>query len=138
MLVLALSLLSSAAVPSRAWSEESKPRPKRQRPKLSFVIAGTAMFAAGYLPALVFGGRFTQGELGIPILGPLIDLRRCNRCTGTSAENGAVAGLVLDAAVQAAGLALVLVGVIRRPASPKRTNWLIVPSENGIAALGTF
>ena len=86
-------------------------------PRLGLVSAGTATFAAAYLTSLGLGARYTHGELGLPIFGPLVDLRRCDRCTGPARENAVIAALVIDFGMQAAGFAMVLAGIVpRRPA----------------------
>jgi hypothetical protein len=76
-------------------------------------IAGGVVFGVFYALPIGLAIRFEQGELAVPVLGPLIDLHRCQNCTSNPIESGIVAGLVVDFALQATGVALFTVGVIK-------------------------
>jgi hypothetical protein len=76
-------------------------------------IAGGTVFAVSYALPIGLAIRFEQGELAVPVLGPLIDLHRCQNCTGSPIESGIVAGLVVDFALQATGVALFTIGMIK-------------------------
>jgi hypothetical protein len=106
---LALALALLLAVPATAAA--SPPR-DRKKPNLRYVISGAVVFGVFYTLALALAIRAEEGELAVPILGPLIDLRRCRECTGSPVEQGVVAGLVLDAALQAAGASLFISGFV--------------------------
>jgi hypothetical protein len=97
------SCLIAAALSSTASADE----PRRLE------IAGGALFGASYAVPIGLAIRYEQGELAVPVLGPLIDLRRCHDCTGNPAQSGIIAGLVIDFALQAAGVALFTVGLIK-------------------------
>lgn len=125
--VLALTL----ALP--AWADADA-TPTRKRPDLRYVISGAVLLGAFYVPALALAIRYEEGELALPVLGPIIDLRRCRDCTGDAVGRGEVAGLVLDAALQAAGASLLVVGLIRR--KPARVS--LVPAPWGVTVAGRF
>jgi hypothetical protein len=89
------------------------------RPNRRLESAGVVLLAIGYLAALSLAIHYQQPELALPILGPLIDLRRCDRCTGSPTQDAVISGLVLDAALQAAGAALLSSGLsIHRKRQP--------------------
>lgn len=129
MLVLALALVLAA--PSGA--EEPQPRVVR-KPDLRYVVSGAVVFGFFYLLPLALSIRYEEGELSVPVLGPLIALRRCRDCTANSVEQGVVAGLVLDAVLQAAGASLFVLGMIRR----KPTRLSIAPTLSGFVVGGRF
>lgn len=106
MKLVALLLALSLARPLRA---DAQP-PARRRPDLRYVISGAVLFGVFYTGALALAIRFEEGELAVPVLGPLIELHRCRDCTASPVEQGVVAGLVLDALLQAAGASLLVVG----------------------------
>ena len=87
--------------------------PPPPRPKRKLEIAGGVLFGVGYVTALGLAIRYEQGELAVPVLGPLIDLHRCHDCTGSRIESGIIGGLVLDFAIQATGVALFTLGMIK-------------------------
>jgi hypothetical protein len=128
--VAALLLTILVAAPAR--SEEVAP--PRRKPDLRYVISGAALLGFFYVSALALAIRFEEGELAVPVLGPLIDLRRCRDCTASPAEQGVVAGLVLDALFQAAGASLLVLGMVRR----KPTRVTIAPTPNGFVLGGRF
>ncbi len=103
-LALALALLTALG------SAGAEPRP---RPKRRLELAGGLVFGVAWTPALVFAARFEEPEASVPLLGPLIALRRCGGCTADPIESGIVAGLVVDFALQATGVALFTVGLVR-------------------------
>ena len=105
----AVALALSLVVVTPAIADESAPRVRR-KPDLRYVISGAVLLGVFYTLPLALAIRFEEGELAVPLLGPLIDLRRCSGCTANSVEQGIVAGLVLDAALQAAGASLLIVG----------------------------
>jgi hypothetical protein len=129
MLVLVLALVLAA--PSGA--EEAELRVLR-KPDLRYVVSGAVVFGFFYLLPRALSIRFEEGELSVPVIGPLIDLRRCRDCTANSIEQEIVAGLVLDAVLQAAGASLFIVGMIRR----KPTRLSIAPTPSGFVVGGRF
>jgi len=86
-----------------------------ERPQSSrrFEIAGAVLFGGAYTVSLGLSIRYEQGELAVPLLGPLIDLHRCHDCTGSRIESGIIGGLVLDFALQATGIAFFSIGMIK-------------------------
>ncbi len=130
MRLVALLLVVAVAAPVRA--EEAPPT--RRQPDLRYVISGAALFGVFYAGALALAIRFDEGELAVPVLGPLIDLHRCRECTASAVEQGVVAGLVLDALLQAAGASLFVVGMIRR----KPARLTVAPTPNGVVMGGRF
>ncbi|HEX8950605.1 MAG TPA: hypothetical protein VF945_02115, partial [Polyangia bacterium] len=120
-----------AAAPCRA--EETRP-PAVRKPDLRLVVGGAVVFGFFYLLPLALAIRYEEGELSVPVLGPLIALRRCRDCTANSIEQGVVAGLVLDAVLQAAGASLFIVGMIRR--RPARLS--MAPTPSGFVVGGRF
>ena len=107
MRALALALALSLASPAVATPEA---RARRQH-RLRYVVSGAVLLGFFYTLAAALSIRFEEPELSVPVLGPLIDLRRCSGCTANPIEGGVVAGLVLDSVLQATGATLLLVGV---------------------------
>ncbi len=81
------------------------------RPRRGLEISGGVLLAVGYLTSLVLAIHYQQPELALPVLGPLVDLRRCDRCTGSPTQDAVISGLVVDAALQTAGVALLWGGL---------------------------
>jgi hypothetical protein len=107
--VKAVAMALSLLVATPAIADETVRRVRR-KPDLRYVISGAVLLGVFYTLPLALAIRFEEGELAVPVLGPLIDLRRCSGCTGNSVEQGVVAGLVLDSVLQAAGATLLLLG----------------------------
>jgi hypothetical protein len=128
LVVVLLMLL--VALPARA----GETAPPRRKPDLRYVISGAVVFGVFYAASLALAVRFEEGELAVPVLGPLIDLHRCRDCTAAPVEQGVVAGLVLDALLQAAGASLFVVGMVRR----KPARIAVAPTLNGIVVGGRF
>jgi hypothetical protein len=127
----ALLLTLLVGVPARA--DDAMLRCRR-KPDLRYVISGAALFGFGFTLSLALAIRYEEGELAVPVLGPLIDLRRCRDCTASPVERGVVAGLVLDAVLQAAGASLLVLGMMGR--KPPRVS--LAPTANGILVGGRF
>ena len=102
MRALALALALAVAAPSSAAP--------LSRVRRRYVISGAVLLGFFYTLPLVLALRYEEPELAVPVFGPLIDLRRCSGCTANAVEQGVVAGLVVDAALQALGASLLLVG----------------------------
>jgi hypothetical protein len=128
---VALVVAMLLATPARA--EDAAPPPHR-KPDLRYVISGAVVFGFFYASALALAIRFDEGELAVPVLGPLIDLRRCRECTASPVEQGVVAGLVLDAVFQAAGASLFVLGMVRR----KPARLTVAPTPHGFVLGGRF
>jgi hypothetical protein len=128
-IALALALLMAAT----AFAQDVPP-PVRRKPDLKYVASGAVLFGFFYTLSLALAIRYEEGELALPVLGPLIDLRRCRECTSNAVEQGVVAGLVLDAVLQAAGASLFAVGIVRR--KPLRVS--VTPTANGVLVGGRF
>jgi len=131
MRVLVFALALALSMPASA--DEVLARPVR-KPDLRYVVSGAVLFGFFYLLPLALAIRYEEGELAVPVFGPLIDLRRCRDCTANSIEQGVVAGLVLDAVLQAAGASLFIVGMVRR--KPMRLS--IAPTPTGFVVGGRF
>ena len=128
-----LALVLVVALCGLAGAEE-RPAQMVRKPDLRYVVSGAVVFGIFYLLPLALSIRYEEGELAMPVLGPLIDLRRCRDCTANSVEQGVVAGLVLDALLQAAGASLLVVGLVRR--KPMRLS--IAPTPSGFVVGGRF
>jgi hypothetical protein len=128
LVVLLLVLLVAAPIRARETP------PTRRKPDLRYVISGAAVFGVFYAASLALAIRFEEGELAVPVLGPLIDLHRCRECTAAPIEQGVVAGLVVDALLQAAGASLFVVGMVRRKLAPIA----VAPTLNGVVVGGRF
>jgi hypothetical protein len=130
MRAIALALALLLAAPAAAGETP----PPRRRPDLRYVVSGALLFGFFYAVPLALAIRYEEGELAVPLLGPLIDLRRCRDCTASPVEQGVVAGLVIDAVAQAAGVALFVVGMVRgRPARVA-----VLPTPGGMLVAGRF
>ena len=127
-----VALLLAFLVAASAMAEEVAP--PRRKPDLRYVVSGAVVLGVFYTLSVALAIRFEEGELAVPILGPLIDLRRCRECTASPVEQGVVAGLVLDAVLQAAGASLLVLGLVRR--KPLRVS--VAPTPNGVIVGGRF
>ena len=110
-----------------------------ESPRRPFPLAGTLTFGLSYAVAFGFAVRFEEPELYVPVLGPIINLHRCRDCTGSAAEKGVIAGLLLDSTVQATGVALIVYELRRKPA-PRRAELLpaLVAGKPGLTIAGYF
>ena len=133
VLALVLGLLSA----TQACADEAPTRARR-KPDLRYVVSGAAVFGFFYLLPLGLAIRYEEGELAVPVLGSLIDLRRCRECTDNAIEQGVVAGLVLDAILQAAGASLFVVGMVRRKPLPVSVAPSFAPHASGVVVGGAF
>ena len=106
MKAVALALALLVATPAVAADARL-----HHEPKLRYVVSGAVLLGVFYTLSAALAIRFEEPELSLPVLGPLIDLRRCSGCTASPVEQGVVAGMVLDSLLQAAGATLLLVGV---------------------------
>ncbi len=102
-LLLSLALLLAA---SAAGAEPLALRRPRPAPARRYLVAGSVLLGVGYLVALGLAVRYEEGELAVPAIGPLVDLRRCRGCAHGPVGQGEIGGLVLDSALQAAGATL--------------------------------
>jgi hypothetical protein len=75
--------------------------------------AGTCTFAGSWMAPLVVGSATRQYELIAPLVGPLLQIRHLQN-DGTPFPGMFAAVLVLDALVQAGGLAMLIAGVTTR------------------------
>lgn len=132
-IALALALFTA----TQACAEEVPARARR-KPDLRYVISGAAVFGFFYLVPLGLAIRFEEGELSVPVIGPLIDLRRCRDCTANAIEQGVVAGLVLDAVLQAAGVSLFVMGIVRHKPLPVSVTPSFAPHASGVVLQGRF
>jgi hypothetical protein len=124
-LVLALLLVTPAHAKERL-----------PRPKLRLVVSGAVLAGVFYVIPLALAIRYEEGELAVPLLGPLIDLRRCHDCTAGPIGQGEVAGLVLMSIFQAGGAAMLIAGLVKKRPPPVT----VVPlfSTPGLAVGGRF
>jgi hypothetical protein len=131
--VRAVAMTLSLLIATAAIADEAAPRVRR-KPDLRYVVSGAVLLGVFYALPLALAIRFEEGELAVPLLGPLVDLRRCSGCTANSVEQGVVAGLVLDTVLQAAGASLLILGLIRR----KPTRLSVAPTPSGFVVGGRF
>jgi hypothetical protein len=125
--MLLLLLVLSCATARADHTDLRRPRPNRR-----MIIAGSILLGIGYLVALGMAIRYEEGELATPMLGPLVDLRRCRGCERSPVGQGEIGGLLLDSMLQAAGGTLLTVGL-----TPRRTATPVVTLGPG-AALVVF
>ena len=130
------ALLLATLLTVQAAGDE--PKHERRKPDLRYVVSGAVVFGFFYLIPLALAIRYEEGELAVPVLGPLIDLRRCRDCTESSIEQGVVAGLVLDALFQAAGASLFIVGMVRKRPARVTVAPSLSPSAPGLVVRGAF
>lgn len=116
-----------------AGADETAARIAR-RPDLRLVVSGAVVLGFFYALPLALAIRYEEGELALPVLGPLVELRRCRGCTADSIEAGIVAGLVVDGVLQAAGASLIVLGLVRQ--RPLRLS--VAPTANGAVVGGRF
>jgi len=128
MKTFALILALLVAAPAHAT--------ERRKPKLRLVISGAVLAGVFYVMPLALAIRYEEGELAVPVLGPLIDLRRCHDCTSGPVGKGEVAGLVLDSLFQAGGVALLLAGLVQK--RPPKVTVAPMLSAPGFVVGGRF
>jgi hypothetical protein len=104
-----LALLCILAAPAHA----------KKPPRLGLTVAGAVITGIVYVSSLALAIRMEEPELALPVVGPLVDLRRCSQCTDGPIGQGEVAGLVLAALLQAGGVAMLAAGLT--PARPGKT-----------------
>ena len=104
----ALAFVLAIGVATPAVAKEDVRAHRQQR--LRYVVSGAVLLGFFYTLSAALAIRFEEPELSVPVLGPLIDLRRCSGCTASPVEQGIVAGMVLDSLLQATGATLLLVG----------------------------
>jgi hypothetical protein len=126
--------------------------------RLGLVIGGSVLFAAAYLPLAIIGGAYAASTgypaaatSAIPVAGPSYFiysvLKPPNGGDDSCACGVLVLPLVLDALVQAGGLAMMTVGLVGKPAlvrGARVTTPTIVPmplrfaNGAGLGIAGTF
>ena len=100
----------------------------------ALLASGTVALSLGYGVASVLAVSSTYDEdrlLFIPIAGPWIDLGL--RPPGTSDENWARFGLVVDGVAQLAGLVLVVTGLVMKQHAPRNVAALVTPTATGVS-----
>jgi hypothetical protein len=104
--------------------------PVSAKPRRGLEIAGGILLGAAYLASLGLAARYEVPELALPIVGPLVALRRCDPCAETPNQATILSVLVVDTIVQAAGTGLLSAGLIvhRRRQPPLR----VQPSALGV------
>jgi hypothetical protein len=118
-------------------------RAEEKPPGRRLIVAGAITLGASYLVPLVFGVRWREPELLVPIAGPFFDLHRCHDCLGSPVEKAVVTVLVLDGLAQAAGATLLTFGLVERSRARARPYaWTVLPAPFqtglGVQAVGTF
>jgi hypothetical protein len=103
-------------------------------PSAAFIASGTIALSLGYGVASVLAISSTYDKdrlLFIPIAGPWIDLGL--RPPGTSDENWARVGLIVDGVAQLAGLVLVITGLVMKQHAPRSIAALVTPTTTGVS-----
>ncbi len=127
--------------------EEGSPVPPGARlvtrPRVGLIVAGSVIFGTLWLTTAMFGTLFSEGHrsssqpelwLVLPVLGPLAYMAAEDRVS-----TAAGFWLTLDALAQGAGLAMLIVGVVRpgqyvaydRVAAVRPT-WMVAPGFAGM------
>jgi hypothetical protein len=112
--------------------------------------AGTAMFVASYAASAIVAGRSDHegaDRLYIPVAGPWMALNDWNTCNGTqllcSSSNTDKALLIADGVVQAAGLVVMIDGLMEPTLTQSRMviadkKLHLAPSSNGVFVWSQF
>ena len=112
--------------------------------------AGTAIFVASYATSAVVAGTSDHegaDRLFIPVVGPWMALNDWNTCSGTqllcTSSDTDKALLIADGVVQAAGLVVMLDGLMDPTATGSRmvvadTKLHLAPSSNGVFVWSNF
>jgi hypothetical protein len=130
------ALLLATVLAFEALGDE--PKPERRKPDLRYVVSGAVLLGFFYVLPLALAIRYEEGELAAPVLGPLIDLRRCRDCTAGPIGQGEVAGLVVDSLLQAAGVSLLVVGLVRGRRPRVSVAPSFAPGASGLVVGGRF
>lgn len=137
------------ATPSAASRRQpGNPDPRKfeewrlRRERANLLAAGSGLFAAAYLPAVLLAALGVSCELAIPVAGPVATVVRYppdNRDLFSSIQYLLSAALVVDTIAQAAGVIVFAVGIgyTIRHAQFVRTARL-TPSPSGLVLTGTF
>jgi len=134
--VLATSaVIAFVAVAADAHSEDTVVRREvTVAPSATFIASGTVALSLGYGVATVLAISSTYENdrlLFIPLAGPWIDLGL--RPPGTTEENWARFGLVIDGVAQLAGLVLVVTGLVMKQHAPRNVAALVTPTVTGVS-----
>jgi hypothetical protein len=108
-----------------------------ERPRYGLVIAGASVFGALWITTALVGYSVGNDAAVIPVIGPLFYLSGSNNSDARFANTW----LVFDSLVQATGVALFAAGFISKKkvlVPGTGVSMTLVPSGNGLAAIGTF
>jgi len=133
--LLTSAVIALVAVAADAHSEDTVVRREvTVAPSAAFIASGTIALSLGYGVASVLAISSTYDKdrlLFIPIAGPWIDLGL--RPPGTSDENWARVGLIVDGVAQLAGLVLVITGLVMKQHAPRSIAALVTPTTTGVS-----
>jgi hypothetical protein len=124
------------------------------------LVGGLLLFAAAYAPSAYVGATSPQNfdrALLAPVVGPWIDFATRAKCVppaGSQAlpidpcveDKAARIAIVISGAAQSLGTVLMLIGLPSHAvysadderAASRSTHWMIVPTGNGAAVVGSF
>ncbi len=151
----ALALLTAFSVGAQARADEgdndaaTPPVLTLNAPKLEYkeveqrntglAIAGASVFGGTYLLNAAIGGyAANQWEFAVPVVGPWIWAGR-NLNQNETGDRIATLGLTLDGLAQAAGLGMMIAGLVtKHKVRQPVPQVMVAPSGAGLAAFGTF
>jgi len=154
---VALLLLAAAA----AWSRPAAAQPAAPPmgpsesksyggPNIAVLVTGLLALGVGYFPALAISSSSTNqadGKLGVPVLGPWLDLGARNPCgpgsVSCKVEPGNIALVAIDGAIQTWGLFATVASFFVSSKSVPKSAFRVLPSQvgvggYGVTAVGTF
>ena len=134
-MLAASAVIALVAVAADVHAEETVVRREvTMSPSSALLASGTIALSLGYGVASVLAVSSTYDKdrlLFIPIAGPWIDLGL--RPQGTTEENWARFGLVVDGVAQLAGLVLVVTGLVMKQHAPRAVAAFVTPSVTGVS-----
>lgn len=136
---------SSAAYPGATYPSSyvlTPPEPRYREvlePRYGLLVAGAVVLGSSWMINASVGYMIDEWRLMVPVVGPFLQTQRIDTSDGAGGRS-LVMLLVFDGMVQAAGLAMTLVGALTH--HPVRQRIAITPAAGrgmvGLAASGVF
>jgi hypothetical protein len=101
------------------------------RPRYGLVIGGSITFGVFWMTSVSIGIGFSDYALVVPVIGPFLDIHPGN-------DGITNMYLMLDGLAQTAGMAMLLAGALTRKKVLVRDGFTVLPTHNGLVAMGTF